>query len=261
MVKLPEITEKERKEIEKMIPGSYSPLSFDIANRKDFLAKLEEIEEEREKVRLGFPYKLFFKNFQVPLLMLFGGLFSYWLWRKIPFTHIFQQMTLSEYTIQKQYYHTIFTSALGFKLPYHMYLYYTTLFFSTVLLARRFKTKHFLSTFLINSVLCSLVTLCHKKKDSDTLMKPQVAGSQTSLFYLGAVGGVLPVYNLGRLKKVPLFLLPIIFFMYEFKTGIDTEEDEFRDESICHASNCMAIVFGAVSGAYLRRFGQLSKIF
>lgn len=245
-------------ELNEMFEKSYDPVRFKLANNKSFLQKLELVEDDKKRQKAGFNFSQFFKNFQMPLFLLLGSLLTFYVWKSVPFTVVFRQLTLSEYTIQKGYWHTLLISALSFKASMHMLIYYMPMFMSLVLLSRRMTISHFTATFLANSVISSMVTLIYEKKYSDStdkLMAPKTLGPCTSLMYsacLSTIGFNVPVFGL---RNPPMWIIPTAYLVYEAYSYKESEET-----SITRPAHFAAIVNGLIFGAILKRYSKLYNL-
>ena len=240
------------------IEKSYDPLRFRLSNSRSFIQTLQETEEAKKRAKAGFNYRQFIKNFQLPLLMLLASLLTYYMWSTVPFTVIFRQLTLSEYTIQRNYLHTVFTSALSFKGLFHLLVYFPAMAFSLAVLARRLTTRHFALMFGANSVLSAAATIAYEKRYSgaqDELMPPKTLGPCTALMFIGGVGTVGLKTPLLGVKSAPLWILPMAYSVYEAYAY-----RELNETSVSRPSHLVSLANGLLLGAVLRRYGALYSL-
>ena len=97
-----------------------------------------------------FDWKSYFQNLIAPLLIFGASLILYYIWTRTPYTLNFKHLTLSEYTIQYNYWYTIFSSSFT---PINSQTLYCSLLLgvsSIIHLGTKFKARHFWSLFIIN---------------------------------------------------------------------------------------------------------------
>lgn len=86
---------------------------FKLFNSKAFLEQLAILTRQEKKAYMGFNLEQYMRNSQIPFFLLFGLILFGFIWMTVPFTVIFKHLSISEYTTQKHYYHTLITSSLS----------------------------------------------------------------------------------------------------------------------------------------------------
>jgi hypothetical protein len=245
-------------ELAEQFKNSYDPLRFLKANDPKFIEKLVEIEEEAKAEREPRDWKSYFKNLEFPILFILGSAFTFYLWSSVPFTVVFKQLTLSEYTLRKHYYHTLFTSAVSFKYREQFVVYFPLMVYACSVMAKQMRSKHFAVLFLANSLITSLVTILYEKYDNGLnrkMLMPVVNGSSTALALIGCLAGLIPSHSLLNIKAFPFAILPLAVAFYEFREWKDSDK-----KNISRPAHLVSIVNGLCAGLLFRRFANLMNL-
>lgn len=287
--------EEKLKTLDPLIEKSYDPLIFKIFNSSKFLENLKKIEKEDYQNNKKFDIIQFLKNIQISTLIIILFIFFHYLWKNIPFTVLFKNFTINEYTLKKFHFEGIFLSALSIQkrdefmvyfpgllvglgfLGKHLFSYQIFLlfigncfgsFFSSVLFDKFLKYK-------INEVFNkkneeSLNNKDKKKnimkndfkngneqniKTKDDLFMPKFHGSSTSLFFLSFSGILRSDYKLIN-KITPLWIFPVLFFFYELQY-LKKNKVYLNESNISHFANVTSICFGAFTAIYFKKYVKL----
>lgn len=248
-------TTHDNREINATLGNKLSPES---THSTEIVSKLRYMEEHQRSYDKRFNSRQYLKNLRFPLLLLAGSALTYYLWNSLPFATIYKHLSISEYTLQNHYWHTFFTSAISFKNYGQLLTYLPGMTFSLFMLARRFKSTHFLLTFTLNSILCGLSTMLYEKNYSlshDKLMIPKIGGCYTALMYMSCFATIVPQYGLLGTRFLPFWFVPIMFAFYEYAELKDVIVHE-----ISRPSHLTGLFNGFVFGLFLRRYGNLMRL-
>ena len=155
--------EEKLKTLDPLIEKSYNPKIFKIFNSNKFLEKLKQMEKEDINNNKKFDYIQFFKNMQIPIfLILLYGIFHY-MFQTIPFTVLFKDFTISEYTLQKYSIHNIFLSSLSVQKKNEFLLYGPVFLLSMGVLGRHLFTYQIFFLFIGNCFGSFFSTVFYEK--------------------------------------------------------------------------------------------------
>lgn len=245
-------------ELVEQFKKSYDPPRFLKANDPKFIEKLVEIEEEEKAARKPRDWKSYLKNLEIPIFLILGSAFTYYLWNSVPFTVIFKQFTLSEYILRKHYYHTLFTSAISFKTQEQFAAYFPLMLYACSVMAKQMRSKHFGLLFLVNALITSLVTILYEKYDNgfnNKMLMPTVNGSSTALALISCLVGLIPSHSFMNVKILPFVVIPLAAAIYEYK-----EWREGETKNISRPAHLVAIVNGFCAGLLFRRYASLMNL-
>ena len=221
-----QIVKNTPKELAEQFKSSYDPRRFLKANDPKFIEKLIEIETEEKNEREPRDWKSYLKNLEIPILLIVGSAFTFYLWNSVPFPVIFKQFTLSEYTLKKHYFHTLITSAISFKTREQFVTHFPLMIYACSVMAKQMRSKHFGLLFVVNAVITSLVTILYEKYENGfnkKMLMPTVNGSSTALAFVSCLTGLIPSHSIFNFKILPFAVIPLAAAIYELK--------EFRENA------------------------------
>lgn len=238
--------------------GHRNPAQVSTNSSDDALARLRSMEERQKSYDKQFDYRQYFKNLQMPLLIAAGSLLTYYLWKSKKLDNISRHLSINEYTIQNNYWHTLITSAVSFKTDGQLLAYFPPMVLSLLMLARRFRTRHFISTFLLNSLICGFSTMMYEKNYSlsqEKLMIPKIGGCYTALMFMSCFATISPGFGILGSRYLPFWFVPVMFGFYEYQEHKDAIVHE-----VSRPSHLIGLLNGVVFGLILGRFGALTRL-
>lgn len=101
--------------------------------------------------------------------------------------------------------------------------------------------------FATNALITCGITFWYERKRSP-MVTPKSHGAVTPLAFMSAFLGLKPNYYIFKMRILPFFLIPAIFFMYECY-----EYQHFYVNEICRPAHISAMVYGLLFGIILKR--------
>ena len=224
----------------------------------EFLKNLRNTEKSVKKQNPSSTIKDFIKNSKIPLAILLSSGITYILWKSFKYRDIYRHLTVNEKTIDENTWYDLLLSSVSFKTTGQLLTYGIPMALALSALPKKLRTRHFLTTFVLNSAICGLSTILYEKNFSfskDKLMIPKTGGCTTSLMYMTLFSTLMPSFGFFGFRYLPFFSIPIMFFFYEYYEMKETIVHE-----ISRPSHLIAMFNGIVFGLYLRRFGRLSNL-
>ncbi len=253
-----DIIKKSPENLKELFKASYDPLRFAEANDSKFLERLRISEEEEKAKTETRDWKTYLKNLEIPIFILLGSAFTFYIWNSCPFTVVFKHFTLSEYTIQKFYFHTIFTSSLSFRAKETFIVYFPLIAYCSLILAKNLKARHFAILFLVNSLITSMVTLLYEKYNNgfnQQMILPKVNGDSTALALISCLAGFSPQHSFFGFRFLPFAVIPLVCLLYQIN-----EYREGKSKMVSEPAHIIAIFNGLFIGMIFRRYAKLVNI-
>lgn len=245
------------KQLDEKVAKSYEPYMFKLFNSRVFLEKLAILTRKEEKAYMGFNLEQYLRNLQIPIILLIFLLLFWFIWVSVPYTVVFKHLSISEYTVQKHYWHTLLTSCLSIQKTEDFLIYFPQALLALTLLPKNLGSMHFSVSFLINTLVCGGATVLfyYHLKEKDELLVPKFCGSNTCCFFMSMLSTIRTDINLFK-RAVPLWIIPLTQLGYEIYQ-LRRQVEKQSEKNVSHLGNIIAILNGFVLGTVLKKKFQL----
>ena len=243
-------------ELQQLAKTAYDKRAMQVVDPVFQKALERRVEEFLDKHR-ALPQPLFLRNLYFSIFLVFIMCLIFLMWKTYPYTVLFRDLTLSEYTIRKlTKWYTVFTSNLSFKDYPEFFICVPMLYLSFFNLAFYFKSRHIFYLFVVNSIFSSATTICIEKynQPKDHLMIPKIGGENTLLFFAGLISGISPRRNMFFSLKSPNWIGFVLMLIYEYYSLMF--KDNFEQSRSTHI---LSGFFGLATGFVLKRKTNIFK--
>lgn len=240
-----------------LVERGYAPEKFRRVNDPAFVREtdLECRRRQLEEENLDVPG--YFAHLRVYFVLATAMLVFFALWRSCPYTALFRQLTLSEYTLRRRYLHTWLSYNLSFRRWGDFALYFPLFIAVSLNISRFLNTRFSAALFLLQCMLSSnaAVLLAKNTEAEKDLMVPKVGGQNTVLFFAALLTALRPESWLFRAVRSPLSAVVALLGVYEYYR-LRTSEN--REQS--PAVHLFSLANGLVCGFALRKLKIIKNV-